>query len=89
MKNLSKYTLMDGKLFRHIIPYWYSWTMSNARASWQNYTKGYAVATSVADISRQRPFVQDITGQPRGRIARDTHNGASSANNTLIGTKRP
>ena len=49
--------------------------------------KGYAAATSVVNLSHQRPFVQGITGQRR--IARGTPSGASSANSMLIGTRRP
>jgi len=64
-KNSSKYTLMGNYSSTDSpILYWYAWTMSNAHASWHNYTKGYAVATSMVDLSRQRPFMQDITGQP-------------------------
>jgi len=46
------------------IPYWYVWTVTNAHASWQNYMKEYAVGTSTTDLSRRKPSVQVITGQP-------------------------
>jgi len=56
---MESYSGMDSP-----IPYWYVRTVSNARASWQNYTKEYAVAITAVDPYRQKPSVQVIIGQP-------------------------
>jgi len=63
-KNLSKYTLIDGKLFRHEFTHPILVCVDGEQCTRIMEELQEGIYTSVADPSRQRPFVQGITGQP-------------------------
>jgi len=65
------------------------WVVSSVRASRLSSMKVYVGVTSVVELSHWRLFEQGITGQPWGRIARDTHSGANSANRRVAIDPQP
>jgi len=90
-KNTCKYTLVDGKLFRHGYnhPICHVWAVSSAHASWLSSMKVSVGVTSVDELSYQKLFEQGTTGRPWGRTARGMHSGANNVNSTPIGIMRP
>jgi len=65
-KNLSKYTLIDGKLFRHRFTHPILVCVSGEQCThiMAKLHEGICETTLAADLSHQKSFVQDIIGQP-------------------------